>query len=151
MLDAMDYDAIDFNMDAREKGCSATGWSGIAEKPRPCTGCVKLLRDLIAKPLTVKLRILDEVDPGRHWHLCQELEKIGVEGIAIHGRLASRIYSGPVAFSVIRAVREGLRIPLTANGGIMDVATCGELHEGTGCDRLMVARGAIGGPWIFKS
>ncbi len=152
MLNAMDYDAIDFNMGCPvKKVVQRHAGAALLKMPEHALECVKLLRDLIAKPLTVKLRILDEANPEPTLALCQKLEEVGVEGITIHGRLASRIYSGPVAFLVIRAVREGLRIPVTANGGIVDVATCRALHEGTGCDRLMVARGAIGNPWIFKS
>jgi tRNA-dihydrouridine synthase len=60
------------------------------------------------------------------------------------------IYSGPVAFPVIRAVREALRIPVIANGGVFHRSDAERLRRETGCSRIMVARGAIGNPWIFR-
>ena len=152
MLDAMDYDCVDFNMGCPvRKVVQRNAGAALLKTPEHALECVRLLRKLIHKPFSVKIRILDDHDPEPTVRFCEHLEACGVEAIAIHGRLACRVYSGPVAMDVIKAVREALHIPVTANGGIFGVRSAKALQEGTGCSRLMVARGAIGNPWIFKS
>ena len=152
MLDAMDYDCVDFNMGCPvRKVVQRNAGAALLKMPEHALECVRLLRDLIHKPFSVKIRILDDHDPDPTVRFCEQLEVIGVEAIAIHGRLACRVYSGPVAMNVIKAVRDALHIPVTANGGIFGIRSAKALQDGTGCSRLMVARGAIGNPWIFKS
>ncbi len=152
ILNQMDFDAVDFNMGCPVrkvlKRCAGAELTRHLDK---ALDCVKVLREVVTKPFTVKTRILDEVDPEPTVAFCHALEACGVEAIAIHGRLPERIYAGPVAFHVIRAVREALRIPVTANGGIFTLEDARQLQEGTGCERLMVARGALGNPWLFKT
>ena len=125
--------------------------AALLKTPEHALDCVRLLRRLIHKPFSVKIRVLDDYDPEPTVRFCKRLEECGVDAVAIHGRLACRVYSGPVAVDVIKAVRESLHIPVTANGGIFGIRSAKALQDGTGCDRLMVARGAIGNPWIFKS
>ena len=154
MLNSMDFDAVDFNM-----GCPM---AKVVKRPagaalvRPCNEklaltCVKILRDIIDKPLTVKLRIRDYNDPEPTVDLCRKLESCGIDGLTLHGRNARAIYAGPVALRVIEAVRRALHIPVTANGGIFNFQDALEMVAGTGCTNLMVARGAIGNPWIFRA
>lgn len=151
MLAKMDYDAFDFNMGCPVRKIAQRGAGAALMKTREKTlDCVKILRDILPSPFTVKTRILDFDDPEPTLELAKALEDIGIDGLTIHGRLAEAIYSGPVATNVIRAVRENLKIPVTANGGIFHRADAEALANATGCSRLMVARGAIGNPWIFK-
>jgi tRNA-dihydrouridine synthase B len=112
--------------------------------------CVKIIRDEWPGPFTVKTRILDESDPAPTVELVRSLYHVGVEGVTIHGRLAERIYAGPVHGDIIRAVREALPVPVTANGGIFSLADAQALAASSGCGRVMVARGAIGNPWLFR-
>ncbi len=153
MLEDMDYDAVDFNM-----GCPM---AKVVKRPAGAAlmhpdnqglalECVRIMRSVITRPLTVKLRILDYEDPAPTVSLCRRLEDCGVDGITIHGRSQKAIYSGPVSYRVIEAVREAVRVPVTANGGVFGVKTALAIRAGTGCERVMVARGAIGNPWIFQ-
>ncbi|MBP1583550.1 MAG: tRNA-dihydrouridine synthase, partial [Victivallales bacterium] len=89
-------------------------------------------------------------DPEPTVRFCQMLEACGIDGLTIHGRLPEKFYSGPVAVDIIRAVRENLKIPVTANGGIFNQSDADALASATGCDRLMVARGVLGNPWLFR-
>ena len=151
MLDRMPFDAVDFNMGCPVRKVLKRGAGAeLTRHADEALTCAKILREQISKPFTVKTRILDETDPEPTVTFCQALEATGVEAIAIHGRLPERIYAGPVAAHVIKAVREALHIPVTANGGIFHLADAQWLGNETGCDRLMVARGAIGNPWLFK-
>lgn len=153
MINEMNYDEANFNMGCpvkkvvqRNSGAGLLGDLTLAE------ACVRVMREKITRmPLTVKLRILSETDIEATVSWCKKLESLGVEGIVIHGRLASKMYSGPVFGGIISAVREAVSIPVCANGGIFSVSTADALRDETGCRRLMIARGAIGNPWIVKS
>lgn len=154
MLDSMDYDEINYNLGCpMQKVIKRPAGAGLLKECNHelAFTCVEAMRSRIhGKPFTVKLRVLDFEDAEPTIRFCLKLQDLGVEGIAIHGRLAESIYSGPVAMDVIRAVREALGIPVTANGGIYGMEDADAMHEGTGCDRLMIARGSLGNPWIFR-
>jgi tRNA-dihydrouridine synthase B len=153
MLNAMDFDAIDFNMGCPvKKVVNRAAGAALLDAPDLALACVQVLRDVVTRPFTVKMRILDEDDPTPTIAFCQRLHACGIDGLTIHGRTAPRIYSGPVAATIIKAVRDSLpeAFPVTANGGIFSLADAERLRLASGCDRLMVARGAIGNPWLFR-
>jgi tRNA-dihydrouridine synthase B len=151
LLRALPFDAIDINMGCpvakvMRKGAGAA----LPLTPDQALRCVEAVRrESPGRPLSVKLRILSEETPEPTVAFARRLEEAGVSRIAIHGRVARRIYSGPVAAETIRVVGESLRIPLVANGGIFCRADGLKLAEASGCRTLMIARGAIGNPWIF--
>ncbi len=153
MLDTMDFDAVDFNMGCpMQKVLKRPAGAALLrpENQELALRCVDIMRGRIHKPLTVKMRILDFNDPAPTVELCRRLEGCGIDGVTIHGRTTESIYAGPVAWDVIRAVRESLSVPVTANGGIFGAKDAARLRDATGCTRLMVARGSIGNPWIFR-
>ena len=151
ILNKMDFDSVDFNMGCPvKKVLQRKAGAALMLLPEQALECLKKIRDIISGPLTVKTRILSEIDPEPTISFCQALEACGIQGLTIHGRLAEKFYSGPVAFDIIRAIRENLKIPVTANGGIFNLKDAEELAQKTGCAQLMVARGAIGNPWIFR-
>ena len=145
------FDVLDFNMGCpvqkvqkRKAGAALMRETALARE------CVQALREEWPGRLTVKMRILDEEDPAPTLEVARMLESLGVQGLTIHGRLAKKVYSGPVHAKIIRAVREGVSIPVVANGGIFSTADAEWLAQETGCDRVMVARGCLGNPWIFR-
>lgn len=151
ILNDYPFDALDFNMGCPvRKVMQRNAGAALLKTPELALDCVRVLRDVVKKPLTVKTRILSETDPDATVRFCLALQDCGIDGLTIHGRLPQRIYAGPVAMAVIKAVREALSIPVTANGGIFTAADADALATGSGCDRLMVARGAIGNPWLFR-
>lgn len=152
ILKDMDFDAVDFNMGCPvKKIIRREAGAALMQFPEKAADCLKVVRDIITdKPLTVKTRILDSEDPEPTLKFCQVLQDCGIQAITIHGRLPAKLYSGPVAANVIRTVRENLRIPVTANGGIFSWQDAAKLAAETGCDSLMVARGALGNPWLFR-
>lgn len=154
MLAEMPYDAYDFNMGCpmqkviKRPAGAALMWP---ENQESALAAVRLLRAIWAgHPFTVKMRILDFDDAEPTVEFARRLEDCGIDGLTVHGRVQKAIYSGEVSWKVISAVREALRIPVTANGGIFGKESAMALSEGTGCERVMVARGAIGNPWIFR-
>lgn len=103
------------------------------------------------KPITVKTRkgfndnITTAVEVAK---LC---EKYGVAMITIHGRTREQYYSGKADLDIIKAVKEAVSIPVIGNGDIVDMESAKRMFEYTNCDGIMIARGAQGNPWIFKS
>ncbi|MBO4620630.1 MAG: tRNA-dihydrouridine synthase family protein [Victivallales bacterium] len=145
------FDALNFNMGCPvRKVVKRLAGAALMNQPVRALECLKEMRDNWPGVLTVKMRILKEDTPEPTIQLAQQLEAIGVQGLAIHGRLARMLYSGPVHTQIIRAVRENVKIPVIANGGIFSLEDAQRLSQETGCERVMVARGTIGVPWIFR-
>ncbi len=151
IVNTMNVSVLDFNL-----GCPAP------KVERKCEGIAFAMRrpdeavrafELIVKtskiPVTVKTRILDPENPEPTVAFAKRLEEAGAAALTLHGRMMKMFYSGPVAFHVIRSVRESLKIPVIANGGVMEEESYREIREKTTCSRVMIARGALGNPWIF--
>jgi len=152
LLREMAFDAIDINMGCpvgkvMRKGAGAA----LPRDAELALRCVEAVwRESRGRPVSVKMRVLVEEDSEPTVTFARRLEEAGVSALTIHGRTWKRVYTGPVAAGTIRAVREALRIPVVANGGIFSRADGLRLAQATGCQALMVARGAIGNPWIFR-
>ena len=77
-------------------------------------------------------------------------ESCGVAAIAVHGRTRAQYYSGKADWSVIAQVKRAVNIPVIGNGDVTDGPSAMRMIEETGCDFVMVGRGALGNPWIFR-
>ncbi len=97
--------------------------------------------------ISVKMRIgFDSKIPVEAAKVCEDN---GADFLAVHGRTKVGAYKAPVDYDAIRDIKKALSIPVIANGDITDAAKAKRVHEHTGCDGIMVGRGAIGKPWIF--
>jgi tRNA-dihydrouridine synthase B len=152
LLYTLPFDRVDINMGCPVRKVTQKGaGAALPLTPDLALRCVDAVRRQCPdRPVSVKMRILSEEDAGPTVGFARRLEDAGVCALTIHGRTWQRVYSGPVAAGTIRAVREALHIPVTANGGIFAREDGMRLAAATGCDSLMVARGAIGNPWIFR-
>ncbi len=102
-----------------------------------------------ATPLPVTVKIRAGWDSVTAPDLARRLEDAGVRAIAVHARTRLPIYYGTADWSVIRAVKRAVSLPVVGNGDIVDGESAARMLEETGCDGLMVARAAQGNPWIF--
>jgi tRNA-dihydrouridine synthase B len=151
ILNSRDYDVLDFNLGCpvpkvAKKGAGAA----LGQNVDKALQLFEIIKSLSKHPVSAKIRILDDNDPQPTLKLVKGLVDAGAEAITIHGRIKKAFYSGPVFFDIIKAAREAVDIQVIANGGIMGLATYDEIREKTGCDCVMLARGAMGNPWLFK-
>lgn len=102
-----------------------------------------------SKPVTVKIRAGWDSDSINAVEVAHAVSAAGASAIAVHGRTREQYYSGKADWSVIAAVKRAVDIPVIGNGDVTDGASALRMMEETGCDFVMVARGALGNPWIF--
>ncbi len=101
-------------------------------------------------PVTAKIRLGWDDGSRNHIEVARILEQNGASAIAVHGRTRAQVYGGKADWDAIRAVREAVSIPVIANGDVADTASADAILAQTGCEVAMVARGAIGNPWLFS-
>lgn len=152
VLDSYKPDFIDLNM-----GCPAPKivnngeGSALMKKPQLCYDIVSAIKQEIADevPLTVKIRSGFDSEHINAVEVASLCEKAGADGIFVHARTREQMYMPPCDYSVIKAVKSAVSIPVIGNGDI----TCGKdavkVRELTGCDGVMVGRAAQGNPYVF--
>ncbi len=116
-----------------------------------------LIHDLIAamvantsKPVTAKIRIGFDSHSINAVETAKAVEAAGAAAIAVHGRTREQYYSGEADWSQIAAVKAAVSIPVIGNGDVVDAVSAMAMLERTGCDFVMIGRGALGNPWIFR-
>lgn len=139
---------VDINMGCpSKKVCKNSGGSALMAEPELAVAIVKAVRAAITVPLTVKMR--SGFDHGCRnapelAHACQEE---GAEAITIHWRTRADLYGGQRAVDKIAETKARLRVPVIGNGDVVDVPSAVRMFEDTGCDGVMVGRGAMRNPW----
>lgn len=101
-------------------------------------------------PVTVKMRRGYFTDEETAPDLAVLVEEAGASAITVHGRYATQLYRGHADWGVIARVKNAVSIPVIGNGDVVDADTACALVDQTGCDAVMIARGAEGNPWVFE-
>ena len=124
--------------------------SALMKEPKLVYEIVSALVKAINKPVTVKIRKGFDDDHVNAVEIAKIIEEAGAAAVAVHGRTREQYYSGKADWDIIRQVKEAVSIPVIGNGDVTSPQKADELVRQTGCDGIMVARGAQGNPWIFS-
>lgn len=144
-------DVIDINM-----GCPAPkiagngGGSALMKNPQLAEEIMRAVKEAVDIPVTVKFRLGWDADSINCIEFAQRAQRAGMDAITLHGRTRQQMYAPPVDRKMIAEVKRNIDIPLIANGDIVDGISAAQMIEETGCDYLMVGRGALGRPWVFS-
>lgn len=124
--------------------------SALMKDPLLAGRIVQSVADAIDKPVTVKIRKgfdEDHVNAVEIARICQES---GAKAVAVHGRTRQQFYQGAADWDIIAQVKEALSIPVIGNGDVTDGEKARDMLHRTGCDGIMVGRGAKGNPFVFR-
>lgn len=147
---------VDINMGCPAKKVTAgLCGSALMREPELAASLVRAVRQAVpaAIPVTVKHRTGWDESSINAVEFAQRLVDAGAAMITVHGRTRAQGFSGEAKLAPIAAVRQALprEIPVVGNGDVKDVAASARMLRETGCDAVMIGRGAMGNPWLFRS
>lgn len=149
-LQKLEADAIDLNMGcpARSVGRLGAGFA-LMEQPENVRRIVAEARKGTPLPLTAKIRLGVELDEQALKDFCTMLEDEGIDMLSVHARLKKETFARRPRWEWIARIKEWLKIPVVANGGIFTVQDAKDCLHVCGADGLMLGRGAVIKPWLF--
>ena len=149
----MKPDIIDINM-----GCPvpkvavrAQAGSALLKNPEKIYDIVKAVVESVPIPVTVKIRSGWDNNSINAVEVAKTIEKAGASAICVHPRTRSQGYSGKADWSVIKAVKEAVNIPVIGNGDVKTPEDVVRMLDETSCDAVMIGRGILGNPWLIKN
>ena len=150
-IENRDFDIFDFNMGCPVPKIVNNGeGSALMKNPKLVEEILSKLVKSVKKPVTLKIRKGFNEDNINAVEIAKIAEASGVSAIAVHARTREQYYSGKADWSIIKAVKSAVNIPVIGNGDVKDGKSAEEMYEYTGCDGIMIARAARGNPWIFR-
>ena len=146
------FDSLDITMGCPVPKVVNNGeGSALLKDPQLIEEIVRSVSGAVSKPVTVKVRIgFDENTPVDVVEIAKRVEDAGAAAIAVHGRTRQQYYSGQADWDIIRQVKEAVKVPVIGNGDVKCVQDAVRMMNETGCDMVMIGRGALGNPWIFR-
>ena len=144
-------DFIDINMGCPVLKVTKTGaGSALLKDPKLCGDIVREIRKVTNLPITAKIRLGWDISSINYLSVINELEKAGISAIAIHARTKSELYTGLPHFNLLKDIRKQMHVPLIISGNIYTLDDAINAINITGADAVMVARGAMGNPFLIK-
>ena len=150
-LDSLPNAVLDINMGCPVPKVVKNGeGSALMMRPERVYDIVKSVADASSKPVTAKIRKGFTQDNANAVEVARAIESAGGAAVAVHGRTRPEYYSGKVDRDIIRKVKEAVSIPVIASGDVTNAELGMSMMAETGCDMVMIGRGALGNPWIFR-
>lgn len=150
-IEGINAGIIDINMGCPVPKVVKNGeGSALMKTPELAGRIIKALVEMQKKPVTIKIRKGFDDTCINAVEMAQIAEENGASAVAVHGRTREQYYSGKADWDIIKNVKKAISIPVIGNGDIFKPQDAADMLEYTGCDAVMIARGAQGNPWIFK-
>src|SRR5574344_2136251 len=148
----MKPDIIDINMGCPVPKVAVKSQAGSAllKDPKKIYEIVKAVKEAVSCPVTVKIRSGWDLNSINAKEVAITCEKAGASAICVHPRTRSEGYSGHANWDIIKEVKQSVRIPVIGNGDILSSMDAKKMIDETGCDAVMIGRGALGNPYLIK-
>lgn len=154
IIEAMGFDLLDINCGCPVPKITAPGGgSALLLEPQKTRAIFQSVVKNIKKiPVTVKMRKGYEDASGEEAvKLAKIAEDSGLDAVTVHGRTRAQGYSGTADWEAIAKVKRALKIPVIGNGDVTNAESAKKLMEVSGCDGIMIGRGGLGNPWVYKA
>ena len=147
-----DYgDLLDINMGCPVRKVVGTGaGSALLKEPLKAAVIIRAVRAATRLPLTVKIRSGWHCGDNTYMEIARIAQEEGCDAITLHPRSRSQMFSGHSDWNQLRRLKKNLAIPVIGSGDLLTARDCLRMLDETGCDGIMVARGSLGAPWIFR-
>lgn len=150
-LEGLDNAVLDINMGCPVPKIVKNGeGSALMKNPDLVYDIVSAVVKNSSKPVTAKIRAGWDSDHINAVEVAHAISAAGASAVAVHGRTREQFYSGQADWSIIARVKRAVNIPVIGNGDVADGLSALRMMKETGCDFVMVGRGALGNPWIFR-
>ncbi len=154
IVESLGYDLLDLNLGCPVPKVAGKGaGSALLARPDECRAIFTAVTKNVKKiPVTVKMRLgVSDASGNEAARVAKIAEECGITAVSVHGRTRVQGYSGSADHHAIRRVKEAVNIPVIGNGDVLNGHDAQRMLDITGCDGVMIGRGGLGNPWIFKS